>query len=105
MLTTSRLIENFSGAGGDLVSYMGQGLLQAKTGTTFYLLSVHLKTNAEDDSTGMIGDPQAEMSRFTKLAAYMQQEVNDDDFDSGSLTQSLSIKMREGMAVVNPPYK
>ena len=45
------------------------------------------------------------MSRFNKFSNYVHQEVNDDGFDNGSLTQSLSIKMRDAMAVVNPTYK
>ena len=66
---------------------MGQGILQAKTGSTFYLLCIQLKTNAEDDGSGLVGDQQAEMSRFNKFSNYVHQEVNDDAFDSGgSLT-------------------
>ena len=80
--------------------------MQFGSGSTFYLLSVQLKTNAEDDAKGMmVGDPEAEMSRFCKLVTYIQEELNEDEFDNGSLTQNLIVKMKDGMAIVNPPYK
>ena len=53
----------------------------------------------------VLGDAGAEMSRFQKLCSYLSEEINSDEFDSGSLTQSLIVALRDGMAVVNPPYK
>ena len=46
------------------------------------------------------------MSRFSKFTTYIQEEINEEEFGrGGSLTQNLIIKMRDGMAIVNPPYK
>ena len=56
ILTTARVIDDYRNLDSNLVAFMGQGILQAKTGTTFYLLCIQLKTNAEDDGSGMVGD-------------------------------------------------
>ena len=71
-------------------------------------MSIQLKTNADTESVGckLIGETNSEMSRFTKFTTYIQAEINEKEFGSdGSLTQNLIIKMRDGMAIVNPPYK
>ena len=53
----------------------------------------------------MIGDEKSEKSRFKKFQTYIQAELNEDEFDNGSLTQSLIVKLKDGMAIVNPAYK
>ena len=85
--------------------YMGQGVRQDRTGHQYYLLSVQQKKNTDDESQGMIGDAKSEMSRFKKFQTYIQAELNEDEFDNGSLTQSLIVKLKDGMAIVNPAYK
>lgn len=90
-----------------LITFMGQGVEKRKTGQQFFVLSIQLKTNADNESgSGPLGDSRAEMSRFTKFTTYIQAELNEDEFGSGgSLTQNLIVKLRDGMAIVNPPYK
>ena len=53
----------------------------------------------------MVGDQQAEMERFRKFITYVGAELNEDDFDKGSLTQTLIVKLKDGMSIVNPAYK
>ena len=89
---------------------MGQGVTKNKSNQQFYLLCIQLKTNAEENadsgSSPVVGDPKSEMSRFSKFATYIQAELNEDEFDNGgSLTQNLILKLKDGMAIVNPAYK
>lgn len=36
---------------------------------------------------------------------YISYELGEDNIDSGSLTQGLIIKLKDGMSVANPIYK
>jgi len=45
------------------------------------------------------------MERFRKFVTYVAAELNEDDFDKGSLTQTLIVKLKDGMSIVNPAYK
>ena len=88
VLSKARIIDS-SGINNSnaLTTFMGQAVMQYGTGSTFYLLCVQLKTNAEDDAKGMIvGDESAELSRFSKFVTYIQEELNEEEFDNGSLT-------------------